>query len=176
MKSMLQTRLTEQYGLEVPFVSAGMGFISIPELAGAVSQAGGLGLLGAGVAPATAVRDMIRKTKSLTSRPFGVDYIIADTAFGPSTVDEHIDICVEEQVAVAVFFWNLPPEKWIARLQKAGTKVWISVGSVDLAKEAAHLGADALIVQGGEAGGHNHARTGLFTLLPAVVDAVFPVP
>jgi nitronate monooxygenase len=87
---MLRTRLTEQYGLEAPFVSAGMGFVAVPELVAAVSNAGGLGLLGAAPAPPPAMQAMIRATKSLTSRLFGVDLIIADTAFGPCATDEHI--------------------------------------------------------------------------------------
>ncbi|MGH6629858.1 MAG: nitronate monooxygenase, partial [Burkholderiales bacterium] len=70
---MLRTKLTEQYGLEFPFVSAGMGFIALPELVAAVSNAGGLGLLGVGPAPPPAMRAMIQGVKSLTSRPFGVD-------------------------------------------------------------------------------------------------------
>ena len=78
---MLRTRLTEQYGLILPFVSAGMGFVAVPELVAAVSNAGGLGLLGA--SPPPAMPAMIQAAKALTSRPFGVDLIIAETAFGP---------------------------------------------------------------------------------------------
>ena len=97
---MLCTRLTEPYGLKVPFVSAGMGFVAVPELVAAVSNAGGLGLLGASPAPPPAMQAMIQATKALTSRPFGVDLIIAETAFGPCATDAHIEVCV---TAVAGF-------------------------------------------------------------------------
>ena len=173
---MLHNRLTEQYGLDVPFVSAGMGFVAFPELAAAVSNAGGLGLLGSGIAPPPAVRDMIRKTRSLTSRPFGVDYVVADTALGPATTAEHIEVCIQERVPVVVFFWNVPPADWIARLRESGIRIWIQAGSIDRAKKAVAIGADGLIIQGSEAGGHNHSQAGLFPLLPAAVDAVSPVP
>ncbi|MGH9837234.1 MAG: NAD(P)H-dependent flavin oxidoreductase [Blastocatellia bacterium] len=173
---MLRTKLTEQYGLEFPFVSAGMGFIALPELVAAVSNAGGLGLLGVGPAPPPAMRAMIQGVKSLTSRPFGVDLIIAETLFGPASTGEHIEVCVNEGIELVVFFWNLPPAEWMARLHEAGAKVWMQVGTVERAREAVALGMDAIIVQGSEAGGHNHSSVALFSLLPAVVDAVAPVP
>jgi len=75
-----------------------------------------------------------------------------------------------------VFFWNLPPADWMRQLRESGIKVWIQVGSVSRAIEAARIGADAIIVQGSEAGGHNHSETGLITLIPAAVDAVSPIP
>src|SRR5262245_56734956 len=160
---MLYTRLTRDYGLDVPFVSAGMGLIALPELAASVSEAGGLGLLAAAVTPPSALREMIHKMRSLTSRPFGVDLVVTDTAFGQSTTVEHIRTCIEQRVPVVVFFWNLPPADWMRQLRESGIKVWIQVGSVSRAIEAARIGADAIIVQGSEAGGHNHSETGLIT-------------
>jgi NAD(P)H-dependent flavin oxidoreductase YrpB (nitropropane dioxygenase family) len=174
--TMLRTQLTEQYGLEVPFVSAGMGFVAMPELVAAVSNAGGLGLLGVAPAPPPVMQAMIQAIKQLTSRPFGVDLIIADTAFGPATTTEHIEICGEEGIKVVVFFWNLPPVAWVDRLHAAGAKVWMQVGSVERALEAVQIGADAIIAQGSEADGHSHSRVALFSLVPAIVDAVAPVP
>ncbi len=173
---MLRTRLTEQYGLQAPFVSAGMGFIAVPELVVAVSNAGGLGLLGVSPAPPPAMQAMVRATKSLTSRLFGVDLIIADTAFGPCATDEHIEVCVTEGVKVVVFHWRLPQAAWIERLHAAGAKVWMQVGSVDRAREAVGIGADAVLAQGREAGGHNRSDVALFSLVPALVDAIAPVP
>ncbi len=173
---MLRTRLTEQYGLEAPFVSAGMGFVAVPELVAAVSNAGGLGLLGAAPAPPPAMQAMIRATKSLTSRLFGVDLIIADTAFGPCATDEHIEVCVTEGVKVVVFHWNLPPAAWVGRLHAAGAKVWVQVGSVETARKAVEIGADAIMAQGSEAGGHNRSNVALFSLVPAIVDVIAPVP
>ncbi len=173
---MWHSRFTEEYGLEVPFVSAGMGFLALPELAAAVSNAGGLGLLGVAPAPAPLMQAMIHQTRALTSRPFGVDLIVEDTAFGPTTTVEHIEVCLAERVPVVVFFWHLPPGEWAVRLREAGAKVWMQVGSVESARAAVAAGADAIIAQGSEAGGHNRATLALTALVPAVVDAVGPLP
>src|SRR5215468_1205963 len=173
---MLHTRLTEEYGLKAHFISAGMGFIALPELASAVSNAGGLGLLGVGVSPPPATQAMIRAIKSQTSRPFGVNFIVEETALGPCATDEHIEICVTEGIGVVVFFWNLPPADWIERLHGAGAKVWMQVGSVEQARRAAQAGADAIIAQGREAGGHNRSTLPLSSLVPALVDAIAPTP
>src|SRR5262245_66337788 len=100
---MLHTRLTEEYGLELPFISAGMGFIALPELASAVSNAGGLGLLGVGASPPPVTHSMIRAIKSQTSRPFGVNFIVEETDFGSLTTDEHIEISIEEGYGAVVF-------------------------------------------------------------------------
>jgi NAD(P)H-dependent flavin oxidoreductase YrpB (nitropropane dioxygenase family) len=173
---MWTSNFSREYDLELPFVSAGMGFLALPRLVAAVSEAGGLGLLGVSPAPAASMREMIMETRSLTSRPFGVDLIFENTAFGPSTTEEHIDVCVAERVPVVVFFWNQPPDAWIARLHGAGVKVWMTVGSVRQAREAVGSCVDALIAQGSEAGGHNKSILGLSTLVPAVKDAVGGVP
>jgi NAD(P)H-dependent flavin oxidoreductase YrpB (nitropropane dioxygenase family) len=173
---MLRTRLTEQYGLDAPLVSAGMGFVAVPELVAAVSNAGGLGLLGASPAPPPAMQTMIQATKSLTSRLFGVDLIIADTAFGPCATDEHIEVCVTEGVKVVVFHWSLPLAAWVERLHAAGAKVWVQVDSVDRARQAVEIRADAIMAQGREAGGHNRSSIALVSLVPAIVDAIAPVP
>lgn len=173
---MLKTRLTELYGLEHPLVLAGMGFVSMPQLVTAVSNAGGLGVLGVGAAPPPALQAMIQQVKEHTSRPFGVNFIVETTTFGPSTTEAHIAVCLQEQVQLVIFFWHLPPLSWIERLHATGAKVWMQVGSVEAAQEAAASGMDAVIIQSREAGGHNRSSAGLFTLLPAVVDAVNPLP
>ncbi len=173
---MWNTPFPRQYGLDLPFVSAGMGFYSLPPLAAAVSNAGGLGVLGVAPAPAPAMAEMVRAVKQMTPRPFGVDLIVAQTAFGPSTTDEHIDVCVRERIPVVVFFWAPPPAGWVQTLHRAGCKVWMQVGSLRAAREAAAAGMDAIVVQGSEAGGHNKSAAGLLALLPAVVDAVTPLP
>jgi len=173
---MWHSPFTRQYGLHVPFISAGMGFVALPELVAAVSNAGGLGLLGVAPAPATLMHEMISRTKSLTTRPFGVDLIVEETAFGPCTTEEHIDVCLAERVPVVVFFWHRPPADWVTRLHAAGAKVWMTVGSVHAAQEAIDTGMDAIIAQGSEAGGHNKSVLGLSSLVPALVDAVAPRP
>src|SRR5215471_14321537 len=101
---MLHTSLTDRYQLDTPFVSAGMGFISTPPLTAAVSNAGGFGLLASGAGPPPALREMIRATRQLTARPFGVNCIIETTAFGPLTTEEHIEVCIQERVPVVAFF------------------------------------------------------------------------
>jgi len=173
---MWKTVLTQRYGFELPFVSAGMGFCALPELTAAVSNAGGLGVLGVSPAPAPAMSEMVRAVKRMTTRPFGVDLLIAETALGPATTEEHIEICIAERIPVAVFFWALPPSHWIERLHEAGTRTWMQVGSVQAARAAAAAGMDAIIAQGSEGGGHNRSSAGLLALLPAVVDAVAPLP
>ena len=173
---MWRSPFTREYGLELPFISAGMGFVAIPELVAAVSNAGGLGLLGVAPAPAQLMHEMVSRTKSLTTRPFGVDLIVEETAFGPCTTEQHIEVCLAERVLVVVFFWHLPPRDWVTRLHAGGAKVWMTVGSVQAAHEAINAGIDAIIAQGSEAGGHNKSVLGLSSLVPALVDAVAPRP
>jgi enoyl-[acyl-carrier protein] reductase II len=172
----LRTRLTEEYGLRVPIVLAPMGFVSMPPLAAAVSNAGGLGLIGVAPAPPPVFADLIRATRAMTSAPFGAGFIVEDSGFGPATVDEHIEVAAAERLAVVVFHWNLPPRQWVDALRRAGTRVWVQVGTVERAREAVALGADAVVCQASEAGGHVRGVTSLLTLLPAMVDAVRPTP
>lgn len=167
---MLRTRLTDQYKLDVPFICAGMGFVGMPPLVAAVSNAGGMGTLGASPLPPDALRAMIGAIRSMTSQPFGVNFI---TRF---TEDAHIDVCLEERVPVVSFHWDDPPERYISRLRDGGVKVWMQVGSVRMAREVTQLGIDAVIVQGSEAGGHVRGEASTLVLVPAVVDAIAPVP
>lgn len=173
---MWRTKITEQLAIELPFVSAGMGLIARPPLAAAVSEAGGLGLLGTGPAPPPALRDMLADLRRRTSRPWGVNLIVEETAFGPAATEEHVEAAIEAGAAVVVFFWNFPPADWLSRLEAAGIRKWIQVGSVDAARRARDLGFDAVMIQGREAGGHNRSTSGLLTLLPRVVDEVAPLP
>ena len=167
---MLRTRLTEAYGLEVPFIGAGMGFVATPALVAAVSNAGDMGTLGAALVPPDQLREFIRHTRSLTAGPFGVNFV---TEF---TEAAHLEVCMEERVPVVSFFWNDPPLASIRRLQAAGVKVWMQVGSLEEAREAVRGGIDAVVVQGTEAGGHNRSTGSVLALVPAVVDAIAPVP
>jgi NAD(P)H-dependent flavin oxidoreductase YrpB (nitropropane dioxygenase family) len=99
---------------------------------------------------------------TLTKRPFGVDLI------GDFVTDEHISVLIDERVALAIFFWTLPTVGHVERLKRAGVKVWMQIGRVAEAEQAAALGADALIVQGAEAGGHNRAEASTMTLFPRI--------
>src|SRR5215831_14700205 len=173
---MIRPRLTERYGIEQPFVSAGMGFIATPPLAAAVSNAGGLGQLANGAAPPEILRKLISATRDLTGRPFAVNFIIEDTAFGALATDAHLKVCIEERVTAVVFHWAPPPVEWVRMLKNAGCDVWLQTSSISTAQAATASGVDIIIAQGGEAGGHVRGTTGLFTLLPRMVDAVSPAP
>lgn len=167
---MLKTRITDQYGLKVPFINAGMAFIATAPLAQAVCKAGGMGTLGAAGMPPDVLQAAIRDVKAAGPACFGVDIIARFSGI------EHIEVCVTEKVPVVVFFWDDPPDEWLSRLRAAGSEIWFQVGSVDEAKAALRRGAEALVVQGSEAGGHNRAAAATFSLLPAVIDAVPSVP
>jgi NAD(P)H-dependent flavin oxidoreductase YrpB (nitropropane dioxygenase family) len=168
------SRLTAEYGVELPFVGAGMAFVSTAPLVAAVSNAGGLGVLGASPNPPPLLQSAIEQIKSLTSRPFGVDFINATSALGPFTTDDHISVCIAEGVRLVVFFWNAPQAAWVKRLHNAGAKVWMQVGSVQDAVDAVTVGADAIIAQGIEAGGHNKSTAPLRELLPSIIEALQP--
>jgi len=153
-----------------------MSFIATPPFAAAVSNTGGFGQLASGGAPPFVLRELIRATRSLTARPFGVNFLIETTAFGPLTTEEHIQVCIEERVPAAVFFWTPPPGEWMRRLKDGGCDVWFQTSSVDTARAAIDSGVDLIIAQGSEAGGHNRSTTGLFALLPRMVEALGPTP
>jgi NAD(P)H-dependent flavin oxidoreductase YrpB (nitropropane dioxygenase family) len=165
---MWQTEFTRDYDLNCPFVAAGMAMIAEPALVAAVCAAGGLGQLGTGPLPPALLQEKIRAVRALTSRTFAVNLIVEETALGPATTEDHIARCAEERVPVVVFFWNTPPREWIARLRRAGCRIWVTVASVADVQAAEPLGFDAFIVQGREAGGHVRAKESLFTLLAAV--------
>ena len=123
---MLRTRITEDLGIEAPIVLAPMGFVAMPPLVAAVSNAGGLGLLGASPAPPPVLAEMIRVIRSLTSAPFGAGFLVVETAFGPETTDEHIAVAIAERLPVVTFHWELPPRAWVDGLHGGGTLVWVN--------------------------------------------------
>jgi NAD(P)H-dependent flavin oxidoreductase YrpB (nitropropane dioxygenase family) len=147
-----------------------MAFIGMPPLAIAVSKAGGMGTLGIGLLPPEELRIMIRAVRAETDRPFGVNFLTQFTA------SEAVDVCIEEQVPVVSFHWADPPVEYIKRLRGQGVKVWMQVGSIAMAKQLAEIGIDAIIAQGIEAGGHNRGTASTMVLVPAMVDAVAPIP
>lgn len=171
--------IADDYGIDVPVIGAGMAFVALPRLAAAVSNAGGLGVLGASPLPPPHLARMVRQMRTLTRRPFGVNLINARGFPGslvPFTTGIHVAICARERVPVVWFHWDLPPRRWIERLHRAGTRVWMQVGSVDEANRAIELGVDAVIAQGANAGGHSKATESLADLLPRVVAAAQWVP
>ena len=167
---MLTTPLCEALGTEVPIWNAGMGGgLAGPELAAAVSNAGGLGVLGMGGLPTPAIRESIHQVRALTDRPFGVNLIM------PLMDEEAVACCLDERVPVLVLFWG-DPSPYVEDAHRAGTKLLVQCGSVAEARRTATAGADAVMVQGVEAGGHVRGTTALSILLPATVEAVAPLP
>jgi nitronate monooxygenase len=166
---MLRTPLCYQLGIAYPIFSVGMGPVAGPELAAAVSNAGGCGVLGGVFKPAPYLQQEMRRLRTLTDNPFGVNLIL------PLLQEGQIETCLAEGVPLLVFFWG-DPRPYVAEAHRRDTKVFIQVGSVEEATAAAAAGVDAIIVQGIEAGGHVKSLTSLSTLVPAVVEAVKPVP
>jgi nitronate monooxygenase len=164
----LSTRLTREYDVRHPFVGAGMGFVAHEQLAAAVTNAGGLGVLGASPDPADSLPVMVERLRALASGPFGVDLICADTGLGPASTDKHIDACVQLDVPLVVFHHDPPPARWVNTLRAAGARVWMQVSSFELAAAAIGLGVNGIVAQGSEAGGHARGRVPLHTLLPTI--------
>jgi enoyl-[acyl-carrier protein] reductase II len=161
----LHTRLTRELGVHYPFVSAGMAFVALPPLVIAVSEAGGIGMLGAAPEPPPFLQARLQAIQAGTKRPYGVNFIVASAKGQDFTTREHIDLCVAARVPVVAFHWDTPPTDWVKALKAAGTRVWLQVPSVDAAKKALALGADGLICQGQQAAGHNRSTVPLLKLV-----------
>jgi nitronate monooxygenase len=173
--AMLRTALCERLGIEVPVICAPMAFVTGPELAAAVSEAGGLGIMSFGPNPPPQLRLAIRRLRDLTDKPFGVNVLLAPIRGAPFPVDELVGVCLEERVPVLSFFAG-DPSAYIQAARAAGSLVFHQVASVAAARRAAEAGVDVVIVQGYEAGGHVESRVGLMALIPRVVDAIAPTP
>jgi NAD(P)H-dependent flavin oxidoreductase YrpB (nitropropane dioxygenase family) len=161
----LHTRFCELVGVDYPIVQTGMGWVAGPRLAAATSNAGGLGILAAGTMDFAQLRDAIAETKQRTAKPFGVN-IRADAP----DATERIDLLIREHVKVASFALA-PKQELIAKLKDAGVVVMPSIGAKRHAEKVAQWGVDAVIVQGGEGGGHT-GPVPTTLLLPQVVDTV----
>jgi len=161
----IKTELCKLLDIEHPIIQGGMAWIATGELAAAVSQAGGLGIIGAGNAPADVVREEIQKVKEVTDKPFGVNVMLLSPY-----VDEVIEVVIEEKVPVVTTGAG-NPGKYIDALKEAGTKIIPVVPSVALAKRMARLGVDAIIAEGSEAGGHIGELTTM-PLIPQIVRSV----
>lgn len=161
----MKTKLTELLGIKYPIIQGGMVWISESGLASAVSNAGGAGIIGAAGRDREWTRNEILKAKKLTDKPFGVNVSLMH-----STKDEVIDvICEEKPNFVTLGAGN--PVPYIAKLQKEGIKVLAVVPNLKLAKRVEDNGADAIIVEGMEAGGHIGSQTTM-ALLTNVVTAI----
>lgn len=161
----MKTRVTELLQIEYPIIQGGMAWVAEHHLAAAVSEAGGFGLIGAASAPPEIVREEIRKAKELTDKPFGVNIMLLNP-----NADEVAKIVVEEGIqAVTTGAGN--PEKYMSMWKEAGVKVIPVVASVAMAKRMERYGADAVVAEGMEAGGHIGNQTTM-ALIPQIVDAV----
>ncbi|WP_308191991.1 NAD(P)H-dependent flavin oxidoreductase [Gordonia liuliyuniae] len=161
----LSTRFTEMVGVQYPIVQTGMGWVSGPSLTAATANAGGLGILASATMTYDELEFAIKKTKSLTDRPFGVN-LRADA----TDAAERVDLLIREGVKVASFALA-PKQELIAKLKDHGLVVVPSIGAAKHAVKVASWGADAVIVQGGEGGGHT-GPVATTLLLPSVVDAL----
>ena len=161
----MQTELTRLLGIQAPIIQGGMAWVAEHTLAAAVSNAGGLGIIGAANAPAEWVREQIRLTKQLTDKPFGVNVMLM-SPYAP----EIAQVVAEEGVSVVTTGAG-NPESYMALWKSKGIKVIPVVASVALAKRMERAGADAVVAEGCESGGHIGESTTM-TLVPQVVDAV----
>ncbi len=158
---MKPNRITELFGIERPIVSGGMVWISSWRLAAAVSNAGGLGLLGAGSLPPELLREHIRKMKEATQKPWGVNLPMMNPK-----ADELVDVIIEEGVKI-VFTSAGSPKKYTTRFHDAGIKVAHVVASSKFARKCEEAGVDAVVAEGFEAGGHNgKEETSTMVLIP----------
>lgn len=161
----MKTKITELLGIEYPIIQGGMAWVAESHLAAAVSAAGGFGILGSATAPAEVVRGWIKEVKETTDKPFGVNIMLMSPY-----AEEVAHLAAEEKVA-AVTTGAGNPGKFVKLWKDAGVKVMPVVASVAMAKLMERAGADAIIAEGCEAGGHIGEITTM-ALLPQVVDAV----
>lgn len=161
----MKTKITELLGIQYPILQGGMAWVAEYHLAAAVSNAGGLGIIGAASAPPEIVREQIREAKKLTDRPFGVNVMLMNP-----NAPQVAQVVVEEHVPVVTTGAG-NPGKFIAMWKEAGIKVIPVVASVAMAKMMERSGADAVVAEGMESGGHIGEQTTM-TLVPQVADAV----
>jgi enoyl-[acyl-carrier protein] reductase II len=166
MTPMLHTPICDYFGIKYPLVLAGMGPVALHELAAAVSNAGGLGVIGAAGLSPDQMRDEIRKTRERTDKPFAVDLL----APVPEMIRPFIPILFEEKVKIFVAGLAVPAE-FLNAMHDHGMKIVVMCGKVRHAEKAQAAGADAVVAQGTEAGGHT-GEIGLMSLVPQVINAV----
>jgi enoyl-[acyl-carrier protein] reductase II len=162
----LRTPICDLFGIEHPIFLAGMGGVAYAELAAAVSEAGGYGVLGMAAVPADGIRAQMREVRRRTAKPFGVDLLAAL----PQQVEAAIDVILEEGASAFVAGLGVPGPV-IEKCHRAGVKVMVLCGKVSHARHAEDAGCDAVVAQGTEAGGHTGQVAGM-ALVPQIVDAV----
>ncbi|MFN8542913.1 MAG: nitronate monooxygenase [Candidatus Binatia bacterium] len=166
MTSVLHTPVCDLLGIEVPILLAGMGGVSMAPLVAAVSNAGGLGIMGAANLSPDDLRAEIRRTKALTTKPFAVDLL----APLPQMILPYLPVLYDEGIRIFVAGLAVP-EKQVPEMKRNGLTIMVMTGKVAHAKRAEAAGADLVAAQGTEAGGHT-GEIGTLALVPQVVDAV----
>ena len=162
---MFETKLTKLLGIEYPIIQGGMAWVAESKLASAVSKAGGLGLIAGGAAPVDYIREQIRNVKAATDKPFGVNIMLLSP-----NAEDLAQLVIDEQVPVVTTGAG-SPAKYMEAWKNAGIKVMPVIPSVALAKRMERQGADAVIAEGCESGGHIGSITTM-CLIPQVADAV----
>jgi len=163
---MLHTPICDFFGIKYPIILAGMGSVAMHKLAAAVSNAGGLGVIGAAGLSPDQMRDEIRKTRALTDKPFAVDLL----APIPDMMRPHMPVLIEEKVKIFVAGLAVPTE-FVQTMKDHGMKIVVMCGKVHHGEKAQAAGADVVVAQGTEAGGHT-GEIGLMSLLPQMINAV----
>jgi NAD(P)H-dependent flavin oxidoreductase YrpB (nitropropane dioxygenase family) len=165
----VRTPVCDLLGIDAPIVQAPMGGASCPALAAAVSNAGGLGTMPVGTVPPEIVAATVEQIRSLTERPFAVNLLLTRPQ------EERLEAALDAGAPAVNFGWG-DPGPLVGRARDGGAKVLVTVGTPDEARAAVHLGADVIVAQGWEAGGHVWGDIATMPLVPAVVDAVEAVP
>lgn len=165
----MKTHLCSTLGIELPIIQAPIGSATTPELAAAVSNSGGLGMLSVTWRSLDEIQALIQQTKALTDKPFGINLVLE------FDVMSKLKVCLDKGVKIVSFFWGAPNE-YIDLAHQASAVVMHSVGNTAEAKQAAQAGADIIVAQGWESGGHVKGNISTMVLVPAVVDAVAPLP
>jgi len=168
----LKTPLCQRLGIEFPIIQAPIGGAAAPELAAAASEAGALGMLTATGGDDNSIRQRFASMRALTTRPFGVNLILHNEQ------RVQLETCLAEGARIVSYHWRRfePGDPYIEEVHAAGALVLLTIGSADDARRAVDAGVDVVVAQGFEAGGHVWGSVGSLPLIPAVVDAVSPVP
>jgi nitronate monooxygenase len=166
---MYHSAVLKRLGINKPIFQAPIGGIASPELAAAVSEAGGVGNLARTWRSSEQLDALLRDMEQRTSRPYGANFVL------DFPIDENLAVALAHHVRIVSFFWG-DAGRYVAHLKAAGALAIQVVGSIAEAERAAEAGFDLIVAQGHEAGGHVRGRLGLFSLLPQVVDLVAPLP
>lgn len=167
----MKTSFCDLLGIDLPIAQAAIGGAAVPTLAAAVSNAGGFGTFNLTGYDGDSARRMIDEARELTSRPFSVNFILSYEG----QYEAALEVSLREQVPVINLFWG-DPAPYVDDVHAAGSLLLVQVGSVEEAHHAAACGADIIVAQGWEAGGHVKGEVATLPLVVSVVDAVAPVP